>query len=220
MMSNHHHHIRHGVTRRSPAIIVDASADERELELEIITPVTYPQSPGESFDKEDASISDAESDIDMSFDLDDDDDDSDDDDTDSDAEDEGDVDVDILGVHESILDVPPVVAEEPSGHDTVSDDRDARSVLSSPPIPPPPPTPIAIPSPPIAMPSAPPSSWPPRLPCLSSIPAYCLREYPQMTLLGTPAQNSPFARGSLLPQQPERCCRRFATAVAGGCLVL
>ncbi|KAI0346225.1 hypothetical protein BDW22DRAFT_1425738 [Trametopsis cervina] len=45
--------------------------------------------------------------------------------------------------------------------------------------------------------------WPPRLPRLSGIPVYCLREYPQMERLGTPAQNPLGARGSL----GRRCCR-------------
>ncbi|KAI0090209.1 hypothetical protein BDY19DRAFT_905249 [Irpex rosettiformis] len=145
--------------RRSSPTIVDPS--ESELELEIMTPVTYPQSPDHS-DKEETSISDAESDIDMSFDL--------DDDSDTDSDSEEDADIDILSAHESILDVPV------SERDTVEDDDgdgdsapesqvqpDATSFL---------PHPITLPLP-IAMPPALPT-WPPRLPRLSSIRAYCL----------------------------------------------
>lgn len=176
------------LTRRPSPTIVDPS--ESELELEIITPVSYPQSPDHS-DKEEASISDAESDIDMSFDL--------DDDSDTDSDSEEDADIDVLSVHESILDVP--VAEcgtaevEDSDHPLSPESEMQPNAISL--LPPP----ITLPLP-IAMPPSPPS-WPPRLPRLSSIRAYCLREYPQMPSRGTPAQNSPFARGTLLPQ----CCQ-------------
>lgn len=186
------------VSRRPSPTIVDSS--ESKLELEIITPVSYPQSP-DHCDKEETSISDAESDIDMSFDL--------DDDSDTDSDSEEDADIDILSAHESILDVPVTerTAIEDTDYSTPTSEAESDAASFLPP-------PITLPLP-IAMPSALPS-WPPRLPRLSSIRAYCLREYPQMPPRGTPAQNSPYARGSLLPT----CCQFAMSRSSDGMTLL
>lgn len=166
-----------GSARRS---LLEPSSDE--LELKIYTPLTF-TAPSPPSEKEVESKFLAGDDIDMSFELDSD----SDSDTDSDAGDDDDLDA--LSTHETIFEVSETnVTGTPGSYSGGS----LSSLVSTASIPPP----IAIP--------CLPSIWPPRLPRLSHIPVYCLREYPTMDLMGTPAQNSLSARGLLNRQNVRR----------------
>lgn len=153
-----------------------------QLELEIYTPLTFSDSLPLSSDKDvPSAVLDRDGDVDMSFDL--------DSDSESDSDSDTGDDDDALSMNESILDVSLTepLRDIPPTPPPEADSSSAFSSLTT----------CSTPSfpPPIMIPSLPPI-WPPRFPRLSSIPVYCLREYPQMELLGTPSRNAPCARGT------------------------
>lgn len=159
-----------GIQARWPSL----EPPSEQLELEIYTPLTF-------CDSSEKSLLDADVDVEMSFDLDS----ESESDSDSDTSDDGDIDG--LGVNESILDVSFSQPSPDAALTSTADDpsTDFAPISAAPLLPPS-----------ILLPSLPPI-WPPRLPRLSTIPVYSLREYPRMELLGTPSRNSPSARGVL-----------------------
>lgn len=161
-------------TRRS---LLDSPSEQ--LEVKIYTPLTFSLP---SSDKNVPSLLDADVDVEMLY--------EDDSDSDSDSDSGDDDDLNALCANESILDVSIAEASvESQSIVTTSPSPDTSTTYTSPL------AAVRLPSP-IVMPSLPPV-WPPRLPRLSSIPVYCLREYTKMELLGTPSLNQSCARGSL-----------------------